>query len=577
MGRSVDDADLLWLAEVMANPQAYAETFLHIRDKRKRLVRFRSNAQQRRLWQIKGWLRERGRGVRMIILKARQMGVTTVEQLDSFHMVARRDGGGDGREVLTLAHDTDSTEKIFKIATRCWEEMDPEFRPRKRWDNKRELDFPDLNSWFGIKTAGAKAGGRGSTLSKVHGSEVAQWSRALEVHEGLNEAVPLDGEIVYESTAFGAAGLFYETWQMAKEANGVVTLHDTPDRPLETVLQNLGRGGRSRWIPVFFPWFEFAEYALPLEAPDELHPLTPKEEALVEAYGLTLEQLKFRRAKIADYQGREEVFDQEYPSDDVTCFLLSGRRLFNLVALTEALGRCRPPAWTRKLYNGELRVWRDYEEGHRYILGVDSSEGVTGGDHGVIHVYDAETWEQVAVFAGLPSPHDLAVMVDILGRGDTGLGIRGYSNPRRGAPLVVPEINNTGHAVVSVLLNERKYPRARIYHRTHYADPERKKTELRVGWSTDSATKWLLLDDLGQAIVERAIHFNDRETVMELIAYQLGEDGKPGAPEGAHDDHVIAAGLAYQGRKYRVQLGEWRTTDAESDDARQHPMQRRKW
>lgn len=560
------------LLAVMGDAQLYAETFLSIRDKAKRLVPFRANAQQRRLWQIKRILRRRGQGVRLLVLKARQMGVTTQEQLDSYHMVARRDGGGDGVNVLTLAHDTDTTEMIFQIALRCWLHQDEEFRPRKKTDNKRELYFPDLDSWFGIRTAGAAAVGHGLTLRKVHGSEVAYWRNAPDVQTGLNEAVPLDGEMVFESTPNGAAGVFYELCQQAKEANGIVTLHDPVD--LERQLAQVGRGGRTQWVLSFFPWFEFPEYQIPLQEPDELGALTEREEALVEAYGLMPEQLKFRRRKIADYRGMEELFDQEYPSDPVSCFLLSGRRIFDAAALKAAFGRCRPPERVVELrkHRGVLKIWREFEEGHSYIIGVDTSEGVQGGDYGVCDVYDAATWEQVATFHGLPKPHGLAEVAAALGRGSPDLGFRGYANPRSGPALLVVEANNTGHAVLSTLLHELAYPRAAIYHRTHYADPMAEPEE-RPGWVTDSATKWIMLDDLGTAISERTIRFNDADTVQELLAYQLGEDGKPGAPTGTHDDRVIAAAVAFQGRKYRVVTGAWRTTGGTDS----HPARGKEW
>lgn len=551
----------------MADAERYAQTFLRIRNKSKDLVSFRANEQQRRLWAVKRALRQRGMGVRMLILKARQMGVTTLEQLDSYHKSARMDGRGDGATVLTLAHDNDTTEEIFQIAQRAHEQhRAAEFRPHRPWSNKRELHFPHLDSTFGVRTAGATAVGHGMTISKVHGSEVAYWKHAVDVQTGLNEAVPADGEIVFESTPNGAAGLFYELCQQAKEANGIITLRDPIGSELDRKLENLGRGGRSRWLLMFFPWFEFAEYAVELQSPDELGALYPKEELLVEAYGLTLEQLKFRRLKVADYQGTEEIFDQEYPSDPVTCFLLSGRRIFNVAALSEALARCRPPERELTLYDGVLRIWRDFEEGHRYVIGGDTSEGVAGGNYGSLDVFDAGTWEQVATFHGLPSPHDLAVMVDLLGRGGGRYGlenIRGYASPRHGPPLAVVESNNTGHAVLSTLINEIKYPRRALYHRTHYADPERKKAEVRVGWDTNSASRWVLLNELGQGIYERVLQFNDRETVMELLTFQLDEKDRPGAPEGAHDDRVFSAGLAFQGRRYKVATGDWTTTTRE--------------
>jgi hypothetical protein len=54
---------------------------------------------------------------------------------------------------------------------------------------------------------------------------------------------------------------------------------------------------------VFFPWWECdrVTYRLPLLAPDELGTLEPEEQDLVARHGLDLEQIKWRRKKIAEY------------------------------------------------------------------------------------------------------------------------------------------------------------------------------------------------------------------------------------------------------------------------------------
>lgn len=565
------DPDIEHLAEVMADPEEYAETFLKIRDKSKRLIPFRANAQQRRLWQVKQWCRDRNRGFRILILKARQMGVTTHEQLDSYWRVARIDGESDGVHTITLAHDKESTEQIFQIALRCYDHHDEDLKPHRKWESGRELHFDDLDSTFGIRTAGAKAGGRGLTLTKVHGSEVAQWSQADVVHAGLNEAVPSNGEIVYESTPFGAAGLFYESWQTGKDANGVITL----DGSVEATLRQAGHAGRSRWLPLFFPWFQFPEYQVPLDELDELGPLTDREEQLGEAYHLTLEQLKFRRLKIGDYNGREEIFDQEYPSDDVTCFLLSGRRIFDLMALQVALAHCVQPVEVLRWFGAELRIYEHFKEGHRYVVGSDSSEGIVSPDTdpSSIQVFDRDANAQVAVLSGYITPHQHAVCLDRIGRKGDGQSFRGYANPKHGPALLVPEVNNTGHAVVSTLLHELRYPRWAIYHYAHYADPDRER-DWRPGWRTDTATRWILIDDLGELINHHRMLWRDKETVSELIAFQMNDDGKPGAPEGAHDDHVIAAGCVVQGFGYTVPKTDWSTL---APSTVQHHAQKRTW
>ncbi len=83
--------------------------------------------------------------------------------------------------------------------------------------NVRQIVFPRLDSEYRVETADDNAG-RGMTIHNLHCSEVSRWPRGgRETLASLRAAVVPDGEIVLESTANGAAGVFYEEWQKAEE------------------------------------------------------------------------------------------------------------------------------------------------------------------------------------------------------------------------------------------------------------------------------------------------------------------------------------------------------------------------
>ena len=90
------------------NPQSFANTFLRILDKDKRLVRFRWNKAQAHF--------HKHRTGRDLILKARQLGFSTYIQGELY----RREVTST-RTSITLAHDAETTQKLRRMADRFWE------------------------------------------------------------------------------------------------------------------------------------------------------------------------------------------------------------------------------------------------------------------------------------------------------------------------------------------------------------------------------------------------------------------------------------------------------------------------
>ncbi len=94
----------------------------------------------------------------------------------------------------------------------------------KSRSNVRQIVFPKLDSEYRVETADDNAG-RGMTIHNLHCSEVSRWPRGgAETLASLRAAVVPDGEIVLESTANGAAGIFYEEWQKAEETGYTTAL-----------------------------------------------------------------------------------------------------------------------------------------------------------------------------------------------------------------------------------------------------------------------------------------------------------------------------------------------------------------
>jgi hypothetical protein len=243
----------------------------------------------------KGW-------VRALILKGRQQGASTYVAGRFYHRTSLY----GGTNTYILAHEQTASDNLFGIVDR-YQRHNP-VAPHIGTSNVKELVFDKLDSSYVVATAGQKAGGRSRSISLFHGSEVAFWSNAADHFASSVQAVPLlEGtEVILESTANGPGGEFYERWQDAE-------------------------AGRGDYIAIFVPWFVSPEYSREPETGFEL--LSDAEEGAMseaeyaEAFGLSLAQMAWRRAKIMELRS-ESLFRQEYPSTAAEAWVTAAHEPF---------------------------------------------------------------------------------------------------------------------------------------------------------------------------------------------------------------------------------------------------------
>ena len=267
--------------------------------------------------------------VRALWLKGRQEGVSTYIQGRKYKQTIFR----RGIRTYILTHEQDATDNLFGMAKLFYKESPELLRPAIRASNKKELDFGDMESKYGIGTAGAKETGRSQTNQQFHGSEVAFWPNAVGHAAGALQAVPneVGTEIILESTANGYDALFQPMWKKAV-------------------------AGESEYIAIFTPWFWMDEYRTPL--PQDFR-LEDEEIKLKELHGLDDEQIMFRRVKI-DELGSVEKFKQEYPCTAEEAFQLSGHESYIPSELVQEAAK------------------RENAEGQILIVGVDPAESEDG-------------------------------------------------------------------------------------------------------------------------------------------------------------------------------------------------------
>lgn len=278
---------------------------LKIRTKAGELVPFTLNKPQLYIHgKLEAQLKTKGR-VRAIVLKARQEGCSTYVAARYYHKTTRQ----SNKSTFILSHESQTTDKLFRIVERFHEQCDVAIKPEIKTANRREFRFADIDSEYTVGTAGNENVGRGGTIHFFHGSEVAFWENTDGIATGIMQCVPdLDGtEIILESTANGMGNMFYEKCMQAMAGIGDYEL-------------------------IFIPWFWMEEYQK--QVPSDFV-ITMEEQAYKEHYLLTDAQIYWRRCKIADFKS-EWKFKQEYPSNPVEAFQTSGASLIRSEAVMAA-------------------------------------------------------------------------------------------------------------------------------------------------------------------------------------------------------------------------------------------------
>jgi hypothetical protein len=273
----------------------YAEQCLRIRTKSGAITPLTLNRAQRYVHERLEEQRAKTGRVRALLLKARQQGFSTYIG-GRFYW---RTSLSRGVRTFILTHEQDATDNLFEMVGRYHEHS--ALRPSTGASSAKELIFDRMDSGYSVGTAGAKAVGRSKTVQLFHGSEVAFWPNAPSHFAGVVQAIPeLPGtEVVLESTANGVGGEFHERWQQAE-------------------------AGIGDYIAIFVPWFWSEEYRRPV--PDGFG-LDDEEAEYAEVHGLDLEQMAWRRAKLAELKD-PLLFKQEYPATAAEAFQTTGHDSF---------------------------------------------------------------------------------------------------------------------------------------------------------------------------------------------------------------------------------------------------------
>lgn len=534
----------LFFYKVKNNFKWYTESFLKIKDKTATIVDFKFNKAQNIVNDIMEADKAKGKPLRYIVLKARQMGLSTLFEAKIFHDTSTN----ENKNSLIIAHEEQASSNLFNMSKLYYENIPDVLKPLKKYANGKVLSFenptnddhekaknPGLRSKISIATAGSGEVGRSATYHNIHASEVAFFPDARTTMLGLLQAVPDQPNtmVVLESTANGVGDWFHEMWVKAEK-------------------------GENDFTPIFLPWFIQPEYSKEFSSEsekqafiDEVNLVTKDhngndvhtyEYEIMKKHGLTYEQLNWRRHTLKNKcEGDEILFMQEYPCTPEEAFISSGRPKFNINALRKYQTQTTPPIRTGYLYErengtiefvddpkGYVSIWQEPDYEMSYSIGADVAEGLATGDFSVGYVGNSE-FDIVARWYGHIDP-------DLFGDELVKLA-KYYNNAYLG-------VENNNHGLTTLKAIERK-EYWNIYYSKTFEKTGDSPTQ-KLGWSTNVRTKPLMIDKLAEFVREFYLGIPDDLLISEMFTYIIEDNGKTNAQVGCHDDTVMAAAILLQ-------------------------------
>lgn len=396
---------------------------------------------------------------RNIILKARQLGISSSILADMFTdciLIPHT-------PCAVVSHETRATQRLLDRVHFYYQTMeDP--KPVAGAESRTEISFPDLHSSIYIGTAGSRAFGRGDTIRKALLSELAFYEDGEKILTGVEDAVPITGELTIECSPNGEDNAFYEKWVKARE-------------------------GKSPYKPFFFPWWWASDYQIPrfspLALPEDMGELSlaSDEVELIERYHLTEDQIRWRRWKIAEKGG---LFWQEFPEDEVSCFITIGDPVFDTLILNQMAHDCTEGQHYLTNVNNLVTGWQFWippEPKMQYVIGADTSSGAPTGSYSAAVVLD-NLWRVCATYQARLEPHLFALLLKQMGMW--------YNNA-----VIAVERNFTGYAVLGHMLDYNN-----VYHQRDFTT---NKVTAQRGWWTNEQTKGLMQTVLKDKLVQLRI------------------------------------------------------------------------
>ncbi len=462
-------------------------------------------------------------GKHHIVLKSRQLGITTVVSLYYLWKAITI----PKTTYLIASYNEDSTKGIGEKLKQMLYSMPDEYRPKLLRDNEFEIKFENL-SRIVFKVAGNKDIARGLTLEGVLLSEFGTYDS--EVQENAIAATDPclsknnTSTFVVESTAKqGTTDFFYKLFMNSYR-------------------------GRSKFRYYFFPWYcesSKQNYKHEINLAEQWYrdnnhgrmlasnDIDPYFVPLYEKKLITLKQIVWYLWKQQD-MSQEKMFS-EYPSFPEEAFSTSLKGLVfpidkvneRYIFLPEPLSynEIKPlPDILQKYFNKNLFIYKDVQRSMKYHMGVDIASG-TGLDYSTCSIFDNDG-EMAAEFYSNNIPlYQFGEIVYQLGK---------YFNY---AQMLIERNYDAGTFAYKM---RHEFGYINVVRTKKYTD--KGKTYV-YGFDTTATSKVQLIELFKNAFINGDILINSRKLLDEMKSYIMTDKGKM-TGKSINDDMIIASALA---------------------------------
>lgn len=503
------------------NRKKYIQEYIKIINKEGELVPLKFNYAQEILYNTIKKLRQENKLIRIIILKARQLGLSTATEGIFFANTVL----GFNVKTGIITHKAEATSNLFNMNKIMLQNLPEKLKPSLLNDNQNVLVFNNekgtgLNSEIKCMTAGSSGVGRSSTYKQLHMSEYAFWpGKKKDTYLGLVQTVPTtkDSMIIIESTPNGYDD-FKDKWDDAV-------------------------AGRSDFVPLFFPWFYNPDYRMDYDGFE----LNSDEIELKQTYNIDNEQIAWRRWCIKNNCSNDiDQFKQEYPSCPEEAFLSTGKCLFPKEKVINRLQKLKEPTkigYFKYKYDGKtilsyefveskskqyIKIYEDVKKKYPYVLGGDTA-GI-GKDSFAGDIINNSTGKQCATLEIELDETEYTMQMYCLGK---------YYN----------------NALICIETNYSTYPVKKLYEMDYTNQYLRTidegidvKIQDKLGFNTNRATRPVIIAELVEFFNECIELINDKKTLQEALTFIKRSDGKQAADDGYHDDRIMSLAITNAAR-----------------------------
>lgn len=526
----------------------WAFTCVKIQDKvTKELTPFKLNRAQRKLLGRIMKMFNAGVPIRIILLKARQWGGSTLTQLFMAWVQMFHKTRWHSAIVTDVEEQARNIRGMFALMANNHPKgvYDVVLRPHQGSSKNKEL--ADRDCAIAIGSMQQPDNLRSFDFAMCHLSEVGLWKKTKgkepkDLVQAIRSTIPSAPMtmVVMESTAKGVGNFFHREWLAASD-------------------------GLSGYDPVFVAWFEIEMYQLKIKDYITFIDRMTEYDWFQFECGATLEGINwYKTHKKAENMDTWRM-QSEFPTTPDEAFQTTGRRAFAPLYVKQARVFNRKPDFVGDITadeksgkgafdnirfdayeNGNLSVWdmpdKTRNVKNRYITVVDIGGRTKEADYSIIRVIDRFPMLE----GGVPE-----AILTWKGHLDQDLVVwkaaqiaKAYNDS-----ILVVEANSLksktdeteGEHIITVL-DEIKPYYSNLYSRT---DPEkvRQGAPVKYGFHTNVKTKTNIIDNLNKILREGGYIEYDARVCDEYDCYEMKPDGTYGAVEGQHDDLVMSTAI----------------------------------